>query len=233
MNPSRAIAAELKNLLRQSSYYLVGLVGGLGLGFVSMPIFTRMFSVADYGLIDLAQKILLLATAGAKAGMQNSALRFFNRETFVSDPTAEKRYYSTMLLGVAAVAAGLTLFFAAAIGVLPKSMVDGPLATILSFACILILVRAVQSILWSFLRIEERTKAYNLIGLAMKAATVGMIILMLFKLGPSVRSYYSGTMIVEIVVVCALCVPLFRRDLLILRTSIKHYFGQDSPSVHL
>src|SRR5580700_9504931 len=124
LNPSRTIVVELKNLIHQSSYYLFGLVGGLGLGLVSMPIFTRMFSVADYGLIDLAQKILLLVTAGAKFGMQNSALRFFNREAFVADPKAAQRYYSTMLFGVGAVALGLTILFAAAVGVLPKSMVD-------------------------------------------------------------------------------------------------------------
>ncbi len=214
LNPSRTIVVELKNLIHQSSYYLFGLVGGLGLGLVSMPIFTRMFSVADYGLIDLAQKILLLVTAGAKFGMQNSALRFFNREAFVADPKAAQRYYSTMLFGVGAVALGLTILFAAAVGVLPKSMVDAPLAAILSFASLLIVLRAVQSILWSFLRIEERTKAYNVIGLVMKAATIAVVCLMLFKLGPSVRAYYSGTMIVECGVVAALCLPLFRRNLL-------------------
>ena len=101
---SSTVTGELKKLFQQSSHYLAGLIGSLALGFISFPIFTRAFSVADYGLIDLAQKVLLLLTATSKCGMQNSALRFFDRDSFAKDPAAAQRYYSSMFFGVAATA---------------------------------------------------------------------------------------------------------------------------------
>ena len=102
---SETVGQELKTLARQSSHYLFGLLSSLALGFISFPIFTRMFSIADYGTIDYAQKILLLVTALSKAGGQNSALRFYDREAFAADPGRARSFYSTMLLGVAGLSA--------------------------------------------------------------------------------------------------------------------------------
>jgi len=214
VNPANEITKELKTLVRQSSHYLFGLLASLGLGLISFPIFTRVFTVSDYGLIDLAQKILLLIIAGAKGGMQNSVLRFYNRETFAKDPAAEKQYYSTMLFGVGGLAALVTALFAVFVRFSPHRLIDGPLAAVLGFSALLILVRSLQSIQWAFLRIQERTKAFNVINTSMKFASVGAICLLLPLLGPSVRTYYSGTMLVEVAVVAALCIPLIRGGLL-------------------
>ena len=76
--PPHAVERDIKGLFRASSHYLAGLLGKIGIGFISLPILTRLFSIADYGVIDLAGKILLLLTALSKMGLQNSALRFFD-----------------------------------------------------------------------------------------------------------------------------------------------------------
>jgi len=211
---SRSVAGEMKKLIAHSSHYLVGLFGGLALGFISFPIFTRIFSVADYGMIDFIQKILLVPTALSKAGMQNSVLRFYNEKEFSSNRQSARSYYSTMLFGVGAMAVAITLVFLVAVKVLLKHFIDGPLATLLCFASALILLRAVESILLSFLRIEERTAAYNAASVLMKAATVGTVCAFLPTLGHSVRTYLSGTMAAELVFVVVLAAWLFRRRLL-------------------
>jgi O-antigen/teichoic acid export membrane protein len=214
VNVSCTLTGELKTLVKQSSHYLFGLIGSLGLGFISFPIFTRIFSVADYGLIDLAQKILLLFTAASKFGMQNSAMRFYNRESFSTNPSAARSYYSTMFFGVAVTAAVITCLLAASTGFLPKSFLDNPLTSILCFTSALVFVRAMLSMIWSFLRIEERTKLYNVVSIAMKAGTIAAVCLLLPLLGPSIRTYFSATMGVEFAILAALTVPLFRRGLL-------------------
>jgi O-antigen/teichoic acid export membrane protein len=214
LNPSASIVNEFKKLLQQSSHYLLGLIGGLGLGFISFPIFTRAFSVADYGLIEFALKILMLVTAFGKAGIQNAAMRFFNRQDFEKDPLAEPRFYSTIFWGVGGIALALTLLFTFSVGALPQRIVDRPLAALLSFASVLIVLRALQSILWAFLRIEERTKAYNVFQLVMKATTIACIYALVLWKGPTARNYYTGTIIAEIAVVIWVCLPMFRRGLL-------------------
>jgi O-antigen/teichoic acid export membrane protein len=214
MDLSRSVAGELKKLIQQSSHYLVGLFGGLAIGFISFPIFTRIFSVADYGMIDFIQKILLVPTALSKAGMQNSVLRFYNEKEFSANPQAARSYYSTMLFGVAAMAVVITLVFLVAVKLLLKHLIDGPLATLLCFASVLILLRAVESILLSFLRIEERTAVYNAAQVLMKAAMVGTVCAFLPWIGRSVRTYLSGTMVAEFIFVLVLVLWLFRRRLL-------------------
>lgn len=211
---TNSVVGELKTLIRQSSHYLVGLVGGLALGFISFPIFTRMFSVADYGLIDFAQKIIVLTVAFAKGGLQNSALRFFNREKFKTDRDEARRYYSTMFYGVAAFAAPVTVLFLAGNALLPENTIDAPLRAILAFGGILIFVRAMQSMVWSFARIEERTKAYTISNLLVKAGAIAAIFALIPLLGTSVRTYYAGTMVAEIAILAAMSFGLFRGGLL-------------------
>jgi len=208
---SRA-AAELKNLGRQSFHYVAGFVGNMGLGFVSFPIFTRAFTVADYGLIDFAQKILLLPTAVSKMGMQNSALRFYNQGP-ESATRSQSGYYSTILLGVALSSAAITLLFLAGVRVLSGTVIDPPLAQLLYFVGVLILVRSLWSILMAFLRVEERTKKLCLVGVAMKAATIAAVCALLPIAGASAHTYFAGTLATEVIFAAIFIVPLVRRGL--------------------
>ncbi len=209
-----AIGNELKKLLRHSSHYLAGLVGAMALGFVSFPIFTRVFSVADYGSIDFVQKILLLLVALSKMGTQNSALRFYDPRAFAADPQAAHRYYTTMFFGMALTAGSVTLLFLAGVGFAPGSWVDRPLAVLLHLVAALIFLRAMESILWSFLRIEERTKVYNVLSVASKGATIAAVCMLLPLAGRSPRTFFLGTTITEVALVGGLSLWLVRRRVL-------------------
>jgi O-antigen/teichoic acid export membrane protein len=207
---------ELKNLWRQSFHYLASFLGNMGLGFISFPIFTRAFSVADYGLIDFTQKILLLPTAVSKLGMQNSALRFYNQES-ESTPRKPASYYSTIMLGVSLPAAAITFLFLAGVQLLQGSVIDPPLARVLAFAGCLILVRSVQSMLLAFLRVEERTKTLCVINVGIKAATIAAVCILLPLAGASAHTYFTGTILAEVAFVAILITPLLRRGLVHLR----------------
>lgn len=214
MMESRTVSDELKKLLRHSSHYLAGLVGALALGFVSFPIFTRVFSVADYGTIDFVQKILLLLVALSKMGTQNSALRFYDGRVFAADPQARHRYYTTMFFGMALTAGSVTVLFLAAVGFAPLSWIDRPLAVLLYLVAALVFLRAMESILLSFLRIEERTKLYNAVSVTLKGATIGAVCLLLPLSGRSPRTFFIGATAVEVVLVGALTVWLAGRRVL-------------------
>jgi len=211
--PSRAITDELITLCRQSGHYLTGLVTSLGLGFISFPVFTRLFSVSDYGTIDLVAKALLLFTALSKMGLQQSALRFYDAPRFSTDRVGARQYYSTMLCGAGLTAASVTVLFLAILAFAPKTMIDRSLTAILLLASVLLLVRAPASVLTVFLRAQERTKFCSFLMAASKAATLGGICLLIPFLGRSVRTYYSGTIVVEVAVMVMLSVPLIRHGL--------------------
>lgn len=214
MIESRTVKDELKKLLRHSSHYLAGLVGSLALGFVSFPIFTRVFSVADYGMIDFAQKILLMLVALSKMGLQNSALRFYDGHAFSQNPETGRRYYSTMFFGMAITATAVTVLFLGVVGFAPLSFIDKPLAALLWLVALLIFLRSMESALWSFLRIEERTKFYNVATVVMKAATIASVCLLLVWAGRSMKAYFWGAIIVEVGLVALMSFLLLRRGMI-------------------
>jgi len=208
--PSHVANAELKRLFRHSSHYLAGILICLGLGFISFPIFTRVFSVSDYGTIELVAKVLLLLTALSKMGLQQSALRFYDGRLFSSDQSAAQRYYSTMFYGMTLTATSVMIVFWLALGFAPKSLIDRSLAALLFLISSLILVRALTSLLWVFLRVQEKTKLYSVFTVTTKVATLTAICLFIPWLGRSVHTYYSGTIAVEVGVVIILSAILLR-----------------------
>jgi O-antigen/teichoic acid export membrane protein len=215
--PSIVVANELRKLLQHSSHYLSGIVISLALGFISFPIFTRVFSVSDYGTIELVAKVLLLLTALSKMGLQQSALRFYDGQLFSSDPSSARRYYSTMFWGMALTATFVMLLFWAGVEIAPKSVIDRKLAGLLSLVGILILVRALGSLLLVFVRLREMTKLYSIFTATTKVATLAAICLFIPWLGRSVQSYYTGTVLVEVVVAIILSAILLPGGLVELR----------------
>jgi O-antigen/teichoic acid export membrane protein len=203
-------AAELKTLFRQSTHYFVGVAGGMGLGLIAFPVFTRLFSVSEYGLIDLAQKILMVLAAFSKLGLQNAALRFFDPAEFKTDKDAASRYYSTMLFGAAGMAIVVTALFVGTMGVLSPAWVDPHTSTILIWAAALVTFRAMQSVQWSFLRIQERTKLYNVLSLVVRGGTIAAVLFLVWYGGAHAQMFFAGTLIVEFAVFVYLAAPLAR-----------------------
>ena len=205
---------EIRKLFNHSSHYLLGLMGKVGLGFISLPIFTRVFSVADYGLIDFGTKILLLLTALSKMGLQNSALRWFDEKHFSSCREDASRYYSTMFFGALFTSVLVALVFLGFCESVLKHRIQSYMLTIMVFVAGMTVIRAIQSMLWSFMRIEERTKAYNISMVAGKMAMIGAICLLLPWLGRAAKSYFSGALAAEISLALVLTAILVRRGVL-------------------
>ncbi len=219
---------ELRTLFRQSSHYFAGRVGVILLGFISFPLFTRLFSVADYGLMGLVLKVAAIFIALSKLGLQNSALRFYQEHAASGDRTALRRYFSTLLFGSAGVAAIVMLLFLAGVWAMPGTLVTLTLKKLFSFAAILILTGGTCSIISGFLQVEEKTKAYNVLDVAQKAGTIAAVCAFFIFWRSNVWAFFAGTILLEVVVTLGMTLYLAGRRLLVpklvqwdlLRTSI-------------
>jgi len=209
-----AVGSELKTLVHQSSHYLAGLVAKLALGLVSFPIFTRVLSVSEYGMMDLGERLLLLLTVACKAGLQNSSLRFYNQQEFAKNKRAERRYYSTLFFGMLGTSGGVLLLFFIASLLIPKAVSLGSLANLVYLILGLSLFRAMGSVLWGFLRIEERTKTFNVLSVVAKAATIAAICAFFPWIGRTARAYFAGTLGVEALLALGLTAWLLVRGVL-------------------
>jgi O-antigen/teichoic acid export membrane protein len=189
--------SEIKTLLRHVSHYFGGRIGLIVLGFVSFPIFTRLFSVSDYGVLSLVLKTVLIFTVVSKLGLQNSVLRFYEEHAQGSGGHSLRRYYSTIIFGTAVFGTLIALFFVASLWMTPATLVSASLARLLMLGSILIAIRAVQPMLGAFLRVERRTAAYNAVEIATKAATIGTIAMLLLVWKGGVGTFLVATIVVE------------------------------------
>jgi len=184
------------------------------LGFLSFPVFTRVFSVSEYGTMGLVLKVILLLTVLGKFGLQNSVQRSYAEDGASMDVGKRQRYYSTLFFGAASIGALASLLFIAALILAPSAAMDPGLRYLFYVAAGLILIRSVQPTLIGFLRAEGRTKTYNLIEIGVKAATVLLACVLLLTWKRTLSVFFGSTITVELLGVLALVSYLYGRDLL-------------------
>ena len=206
--------AELKTLVRHSSQYLTGRVAGMAISIVSFPILTRAFSVADYGLLTLVIKTAALATVLSKMGLQNSVQRFYHEYAASPDRHSVTRYYSTFLFGAAMVASAVMVAFVAGLYGLPNSMLSVGMRKVLVLGSGLVFVRGMQSIVMGFLRAEQRTKAFNIMDVASRAAILALICLASVASKLNVQAVLLATLGVEGAGVAIVVLLLVRRGVI-------------------
>jgi O-antigen/teichoic acid export membrane protein len=185
------MSKTLRGFLRQSSHYSAGQVLILFASLISFPILTRTFSVAEYGTMSLISNTVLIVTAIAKAGLQNSIVRFHDEYARGEQKERYASYLSSLLLG------GLTLaLLVAAIWALGTMVVDGFIDEHeMTFALLLVssgmvFLRSAESLVLGFLRAEQQTLALNGYRVIVRYLLLGAMVLFLFLVSKSLMSFY-------------------------------------------
>jgi O-antigen/teichoic acid export membrane protein len=206
--------SALKTLYRHSSHYLGGRIAVMLLGFASFPVFTRVFSVADYGIINLITNSVLLVTVVSKFGFQHAVQRYYPESANSADPDALPRYYATLFYGTAFLSLLLTLGLAAAI-TLGSARFLGITATgVFLLASSLVIIRALRSMQQNLLQMENKTGLFNGVDILQRSAEIGVICLLLFLWRKNIFAFFLGTVVVESAVVLQYMQYLIRRRLL-------------------
>jgi O-antigen/teichoic acid export membrane protein len=205
---------ELKRLYKDSSQYLLGQVAIFVVGFVSFPIFTRVFSVAEYGLMSLTLNTVAMVTVLSKLGLQHSLVRFYPEYAHGADPEAKRRYYSTIFWAATCVGVIVTLLYLVSVWSFSNHILEERLKRLLIFASVLIVVRAVSSIVMNLWRTEGKTRNYNTVNVGIKAATVAAVIVLLFTWERSLRAFFAGMIGVETAIMIIIVSILWKRGLI-------------------
>jgi O-antigen/teichoic acid export membrane protein len=175
-------------------------------GLISFPILTRIFSVADYGLLGLISTTLFIAIAITKLGFPNATVRFYAE--FEADGRVTYLYstvFSSSLLTAGIVA---TLFFFS-IQLIRDKFTNINVIDLLSLCSILLFTSCINDILTSFLRAEQRTKLYNLIAVLRRYGSLALSIFLVLFVMKGLYGFYAGHIIWSIIVLCVL-VYVFR-----------------------
>jgi O-antigen/teichoic acid export membrane protein len=206
--------SSLKTLYRHSSHYLGGRVAVMLLGFISFPVFTRLFSVAEYGTMNLITNTVLLLTVLSKFGFQHSVQRYYPQGESDTGPDTLRRYYSTLFYSTALLALVLSSIFIASLFFGAGKLFGVAASGTLLLACSLVMIRSLRSMQMNLMQMENKTKLFNGMDILQKAATIALTCGLLFFWQKTLFAFFLGVVIVEGVVLLQYLPVLARRDLL-------------------
>lgn len=208
--------AELRKFYKHSSSYLLGRFLLMLVGFVSFPIFTRLFSVSEYGIISLVTSTMMIVTIIGKFGMQNSVQRFHKEHADLGFHEFQ-RYYSSVFFGTAALCVGLTALFVGVIAFLPNTWLSPWMKVAYYIVACLVLVRPIRSMVANLWQVEGNTIAFNAQEVLIRAFTIPAVLGLFFLWQRSLISFFVGTIGAELVVMTVSIYSVFRRKLLSVR----------------
>lgn len=204
-------SALRKLLVHVSHYSLASLLTTLA-GLVSFPLLTRIFSVADYGVMSLVGASVTIAVALGKLGVQQAVLRFHSEIRAGKRPFTLQQLSSTTLFGM--VATGLAaagLVFAATRLAPPGVLGDQRVRALLAIMCVAIVMQVVGSTLVNFTRAEMRTTLLLVYQVGKKYLGLALILIAVFLVARSLTAFYVATALTETLAVVVLGLVLFRR----------------------
>lgn len=223
-----AARSALKSLAVQASHYSIASLFTVIAGLVTFPLLTRVFSVADYGVMNLVAATLTVAVALGKVGVQHSILRYESEIRAGKGRYTLAQLYSTTQLGMLATSVIATLVLIVGMHVAPDRWLSDPrLRELFSIAALLIIVQVIESALVNFLRAEQQTTVLMIYQVAKKYLGLVFILLAVFVVSRTLAGFYSASFLAEATAVATLVVILYRN-----RTRPRPSFAQFSGSMY-
>jgi O-antigen/teichoic acid export membrane protein len=201
----------LRRLARHVSNYSVGNLLVTISGFISFPIFTRIFSVGEYGVLNLISATLGLLLAISKLGVQHSIVRFYGEVRSGHRDASVSQYLSTTLFGMMAVGLATTVAWAVVSQSIPTAWWNDPrVAGLFLITAILLFIRTIDSSLVNFLRAEERSGTLNIYNVAKRYGSLALVLVTLFGVARDLYGYFWATVIAEAIATGVLLAAMSR-----------------------
>ena len=190
--------SALMRLFRHTSNYSLGTLLITLASIISFPIFTRMFTVAEYGVLGLVNVTLGFLVGVGKMGLQKSIVRFYAEIEGGKRAGDKVELFSTVLFSMIAVGAIIALLSALAVLALPNAWWSHTGAQyLIALAAPLILFRVVDSAMLNLLNAEQRSGLYTVFTVVRKYVGLGLVLLVLFFVARNLYGFFIGTTIAE------------------------------------
>jgi|SRR5579871_532503 len=163
---------KLGSVLWNSLGYLAGQVGLMAFGFITLPLFTRLLTKSDYGLLSLTNTTLNMVGLLVGLGLPNAIVRFAAERLKQGDRGAYTRFNTSLLTGSTVIAAAGTAIIMLVAAIVPLSPGFLALRNAFQFVAVVLVSRAALNILLELYRVERNVRGYNIVCLANKIAGV-------------------------------------------------------------
>ena len=203
--------STIRKLFNQSAHYFTGSFLGIIVHFITFPIFTRIFSIADYGILGLVTVTLSTILAVSKFGINNGAIRFYEDCRLEKNRDGLPQYYSTFLIATITASGVVSLLFVLSVINIPENILAKKITNLLAFTSVIIFLKCTYIIFQSFNRAEQKTKTFNFIELITGYCSIGLSIFFIFCFVKGLYGFYTGQIVVFNAAVLIFFYSLLRR----------------------
>lgn len=195
-----------------SRYSLASLLVTLA-SIVSFPFLTRIFPVADYGMMSLIGVLVTALAAVGKLGLQQAALRFYSEVRAGQSPWSSAQYESTVYLGQAGFSLLAALLWVLAIALLPERFFSSPQnRALLYLVAPLALLQCLSSVVVNQLRARELSGVLSLYSVLQRYAGLAAMLGALLFIQASLWSFYGAQIVAESLGLLVLATWFFQRN---------------------
>ncbi|MEJ2107791.1 MAG: oligosaccharide flippase family protein [Acidiferrobacteraceae bacterium] len=188
----------LSKLLRHVSNYSLGSLLVSLTSLVSFPLFTRIFSVEEYGLMNLVSAALMFVVGAGKLGMQHAIVRMYGESAAGKSKWSLDQFYGTVIWGMAVVGVVVCLLWAGLSQLVPNEWWnDDRVRGLFLLTAVLVFLRISENGLVNLLRADFRSGIYAIYQVIAKYAVLGAILVAVFFVSRSLYGFYGATILVE------------------------------------
>lgn len=193
--------SSFRRLFRDFLIYGAGGVGLQFVGFVSVPILTRIFTRSEYGVLETITTMGLVIGVFAYLGLDSASQRsFFDYDE--AHPRERRRVLSTAMWTLVVSTVALSTLFAALSPVLADVLFGGSYTTVLvlGFAAIPLVSLTLFSL--EVMRVHHRPTAYAVVAVVtgVTGVATGLVLAGIFDYG--LTGYYAGLLAGAAVSLC-------------------------------
>ncbi len=191
------MAALLKRLVAGGAAYQAAAVLSAAVALVTLPLYTRALSEADYGRAETLLVTIILASIVLRLGLGEALVRF----SFERDPVAVARTVTGTVLVTTTVAAAVALLVA---GPLSEALLGTRDAILLGFGVLGLWAFTNLEVAYALLRVQERRATYLRATLTNVTLTVALTVVLVVGLDTGARGYVAGNYVASALVLLGL-----------------------------
>jgi O-antigen/teichoic acid export membrane protein len=185
-----------RKFIKQFSHFFGGMIATQLFSFVTFPIFTRVLTKEQYGILGLVTTTMLFAIALAKAGLSDGIIRFYNEYSKV--PDKKETFSSTVMirgfvLSILTVSAYILVFqfFKKYL----KISADYNICFLIM--ALYLFINPLNIIVMRMLRVNDKTIFINVMNIVGKGISVGVSLVFLIYVFGAFYGYFIGVVVAE------------------------------------
>lgn len=194
----------IKRMIQQSSIYMIGEIIIMAGGFISFPIFTRVLSKEEYGLLNLISIALLFVEAISSVGLRHASQRFYSN--YKKNNEIEIFYSTTIYSSFTFGLFGTLIVFLSSDVLSRFNIISSDTKSIIYIASILVFIRVFTKIIGCLYRVREKAVTYCIFAILPKYLGMALSILFTLTIILGVKGFYVGMAVGELLILIILII---------------------------